>query len=308
MTYGDGVFKVFVNGEPEGSVNLTDTLYGTSGVVRIGGGGMGYFDGTIDEVEIFNRALDATEIQAIYDAGAAGKCKCLAPAGGLVSWWTGGGTAQDIRGKNHGVLRGGAYYSAGYVDDVPAFGFDGSDDFVEAANSPSLNPAQALTLNAWVWAEALPANYTDILSKDPEDTEAPREYILNLAKTGSQVHFRAHVTTNGILTYVDGATPVAEHTWYHVAMTYDGTALKLYVNGSQDASIPATGTISANTQPFRIGGGAPPDHAQYFFNGLVDEVQLHNRALPASVIQEIYNKGVFGQCKTRWIFLPLACR
>ena len=61
------------------------------------------FIGLIDEVEIFNRALAATEIKAIYDAGRLGKIKpaAIAPPPGMIGWWPGDGNSNDIVGSNH---------------------------------------------------------------------------------------------------------------------------------------------------------------------------------------------------------------
>jgi hypothetical protein len=266
-----------------------------------------FFNGIIDEVEIFNRVLDITEIQAIYLAGPAGKCKCLPSAPGLVSWWPGDGHARDIFGSNHGTLVNGvSYWYASYVG--LCFGFDGADDFVQVPDSPGLNPASALTLNAWVNVETFSANYMDIAGKDPE-VGTSRSYLLNVVKDGSHGHFRAHLTTvNSGFKYVTGNVEVNRGIWYHVAMTYDGAMLRLYVNGVEDGSTPMTGMIVSNNGPFRIGGGAPPGQDQLFFGGWIEEVQLHNVALSAGEIQEISSYLMRGQCKLCQVYLPLMRR
>ena len=76
----------------------------------------------------------------------------------------------------------------------------------------------------------------------------------------------------------DGATDVLLDRWYHVAMTYDGSSLKLYVDGELDGSCSVSGTVITTTQPVRIGGGAPAGDPLHF-KGLIDEVELFNRAL-----------------------------
>jgi hypothetical protein len=146
----------------------------------------------------------------------------------------------------------------------------------------------------------------DIVGKDPELAGGIRSYLLNVFKDGDHAHFRAHLFTgNDDFEYIDGSTQVSAWHIYHVAMTYDGAALRLYVNGIEDASKLMTGLIQPNTEPFRIGGGAPPGQNQLFFDGLIDEVQLYDVALSPSEIQAIYEYGVLGQCKYCQIYLPL---
>ena len=63
-------------------------------------GGYGFFDGLIDEVEIFNSVLTASEIAAIYNAGSTGKCRsCAPPPSGLVAWWQAEGDVRDFFGN-----------------------------------------------------------------------------------------------------------------------------------------------------------------------------------------------------------------
>jgi hypothetical protein len=89
------------------------------------------FDGLIDEVILFHRALTAAEIQAIYDAGSAGMCPppgCIHLVGEPMSWWTGDGTARDLVGFADGVLQGGATYAPGLVGQ--AFSLNGTNAYV----------------------------------------------------------------------------------------------------------------------------------------------------------------------------------
>ena len=65
-------------------------------------------------------------------------------------------------------------------------------------------------------------------------------------------------------------------------MTYDGAALRLYVNGVLTATQARTGAIETNTSPVRIGGNSPYGE---FFQGLIDEVRVYNRALSQTEIQ-----------------------
>jgi hypothetical protein len=70
--------------------------------------------------------------------------------------------------------------------------------------------------------------------------------------------------------------------WTHLAATYDGAALRLYVNGALASTRAMTGPITASASPLRIGGNTIWGE---FFNGVIDELRIYNRALTAQEIQ-----------------------
>ena len=73
---------------------------------------------------------------------------CLPPPAGLVSWWSGDKTAEDVQGPNPGVLKNGASFRPGKVG--PGFVFDGIDDWVRIPDSPFLSQTR-ITVDAWVY-------------------------------------------------------------------------------------------------------------------------------------------------------------
>jgi hypothetical protein len=71
------------------------------------------------------------------------------------------------------------------------------------------------------------------------------------------------------------------NTWTHVAMTYDGTTLRLFVNGLQVRASVVGGPMPVSGQPLRIGGNSVWGE---YFRGMIDEVRIYNRALTAAEI------------------------
>ncbi len=191
---------------------------------------------------------------------------------GLVGYWTFdeglGAIANDVSGNgNTGFINGGVAFGPGHVN--TGLNFDGINGKVLVPDSASLNPAM-ITLSAFVQVNALTG---DIISKDGETFD--RQYMINVING----RFRAHIgTTTGFWVF-DGATTITLGSQHHVAMTYDGTTLKLFVDGVLDGSMAVTGTIPATTQPVRIGGGAPIGLPQFYYTGGIDEVRIYNRAL-----------------------------
>ena len=298
-TYDGAVLKLYVNGNLDGSTPASGPINVTANPFRIGSDGSGpwNFIGNIDEVSLYNRALVPSEIQSIYNAGAAGKCPpgalaCVTPPSGLAGWWAGEGSGSDVLGANNGVLMNGAGFGPGEVGQ--AFTFYGSNQFVAVADAPSLDPTNAFSLEAWVNLSAFSGNDSTVIAAK-EDPYSTRQYQLAMFNSGGHWIFRPGVMVPGGFIGFNGTNAVQLNTWYHVVETYDGAVLKLYVNGNLDGSTPASGPINVTANPFRIGSdGSGP----WNFIGNIDEVSLYNRALVPSEIQSIYNAGAAGKCAT----------
>ena len=79
-----------------------------------------------------------------------------------------------------------------------------------------------------------------------------------------------------------GAAQLPLNTWTHLAATYDGATLRLFVNGTQVGSRALTGALLTSTGVLRIGGNAIWGE---FFQGRIDEIRIYNRALSPGEIQ-----------------------
>jgi hypothetical protein len=89
--------------------------------------------------------------------------------------------------------------------------------------------------------------------------------------------------------FLDSATPIPERKWTHVASTYDGATLRIYVNGVLDHSLAVTGTTCANADALIIGAKVKPSAgiSEAYFDGRIDDVRVYRRALSASEIGRI---------------------
>ena len=86
-----------------------------------------------------------------------------------------------------------------------------------------------------------------------------------------------------------GTAKLAVNTWTHLAATYDGSVLRLYVNGAQVSTRTIGGNILTSTSPLRIGGNSIWGE---YFSGLIDEVRIYNRPLTATEIQTDMNTAI----------------
>jgi len=287
----NGFFALYVNGVEVASTTLSPLGLCTSDKdVFIGAEAVGpqrFFPGLIDEVEVFNRALMPSEIAAIYNAGSAGKCHtCTPPPSNMVAWFAGDGNARDIQGGNNGALVNGTTFATGKVGQ--AFSLDGVDDVIQVSNAPNLNfgPNSPITVDLWAYRTGT-ANVMHMIGKRVGCDPAQINYQM------------AFDDRNGPLMGFGGPSGQATvnrdlllNTWTHLAGTFDGTTFRFYIDGVLVGS--GSGTLGpTNTAPLEIGNSGACEQ----FGGLIDEVEVFNRALSATEIAAIANAGAAGKCK-----------
>ena len=230
-------------------------------------------------------------------AGHATAQDCVEPPAGLVSWWpfdeVSGNLTEDIVGSNDGTAVG-PLPAAGLVDG--ALDYDGQDDYVIVADNPSLNPS-LMTLDAWV-RPASTTNFVRVFSKD-DFLGSRRDYVLQISPDGF-IEFGIFWSPGArtLLTTPPGTVVVDE--WQHLAATYDGQSMRIYYNGDlvaeqAETRVPADTDTPLLIGEFRAGNLYGNSHAP--FDGLIDEVEIFNRALDASEIQAIFDAGSAGKCK-----------
>ena len=208
------------------------------------------------------------------------------PASGLVAGWGfnegAGMSVADASGKGHaGTVSATSWSAVGKFGG--ALSFNGSSSWVTVADANDLDLSSALTLEAWVRPSALGSAWRTVLFK-----ERPGGIVYSLyanQATGRPVgQLWLGSERNAI-----GSAGLALNAWSHLASTYDGSMLRLYVNGVLVSSTAASGSMAASTGVLRIGGnGVWPE----WFAGLIDEVRVYNRALSASEIQTDMNTAV----------------
>jgi alpha-mannosidase len=143
----------------------------------------------------------------------------------------------------------------------------GDGDCIVINDRPDLNPTSAITIAAWVNARDWDSSRR-ILQKGNEDNQ----YRL-LADNGELLFALAGVGE------VRGPLPPARE-WRHVAATYDGSTMRLYVDGKLTAEQPAGGAISISGSALHIGAKHKDSAAGDFFMGDMDKIMIWSAALP----------------------------
>jgi PKD repeat protein len=186
-----------------------------------------------------------------------------------------GATAADVSGNgNTGTLTNATWSSSGKYGG--ALAFDGSSSWVTVADSATLHLTGRMTLEAWVRPSALGGWRTVVMK---QQTGADVDYSL-YADTARGAPATQAYTAGGNTAY--GAAAIPMNAWTHLAASWDGSTVRLYVNGSLVSSLAVSGTLLASAGPLRIGGNGVWGE---FFAGLIDEVRVYDRALSQSEIQ-----------------------
>jgi len=211
--------------------------------------------------------------------------KARAAESGLVGYWKfdegSGTTAMDSSGNgNTGTLNNGPLWVDGKYG--KALGFDGVDDNVQVPTSASLDVTAYLTVEAWVYPRAYVSSTGDaphIVSR--ADLSGGSIYILALQTGTHKVEYAVNPFPNAAAS----GTDLQLNIWTHLAMTYDGSRVRLYINGNFDSDYALSGPIFTTSNWLEIGCKHWAGGYHAFFNGLVDEVRIYNRALSQQEIQ-----------------------
>jgi hypothetical protein len=267
--------------------------------------------GLLDEISIYDRALPAAEIQAIYNAGSAGKClappppTCLPAPTNLISWWRGEGNAVDSWDHNKGDLHD-VTFAAGEVGH--AFSFNGTSDYVHipvagnlpAASNLNVGVGLGLTLDAWVSPSDIGNGHPIIEWSRPVGGAPYGVHLWVGHPSHPPGYFYANIAdTDGNWHVIDSDPCVLQgNVFQHLAVTYNKTTGlgRLFLNGTIVKEI-NWGIFTPQTSYELYFGERPPgDINSRFYAGLIDEIDVFSRALEPAEIQAIYDAGTVGKC------------
>jgi streptogramin lyase len=190
-----------------------------------------------------------------------------------------GTAAKDAAGGHEGTATAPTWVEGKYGK---ALSFNGTSSCVTVPNSADLQLSGAFSLEAWI----KPTNNTQWAPLIFKEAENFYGYSLFFGAFEAG-HLQGYIANESWqYTEVESPEKLTANTWAHVAMTSDGTTLKLYVNGKQIDSAPARAAMESKG-PLQI--GCAKNFGEYF-SGTIDNVRLYNRALSAAEVEA--NKGV----------------
>lgn len=241
---------------------------------------------------------NTSEFSAVYIAEAQSD-SCTLPPNGLVSWYSAEGNVSDSQGENHGrFLQVPPRYTTGKIGRAFELGTRSNIDTVTMPDDTSLDFTNAFTIEMWVapGEAGLATGQTFFISKGDLNQVGTQSYGIMFTPDRKVVN---RVGNGMALDQLASASAIPLDQFTHIASTYDGTTLRVYVNGSLNGSqATSIGTLLDTSDPLVIGGAR-------FFGGFlsakatVDKVSLYNRALSDAEIASVFAAGTIGKCKPR---------
>jgi hypothetical protein len=222
----------------------------------------------------------------------------------IESWWyldessgtryDGSGNDNDLTDNNAVTLYGRPTNPVKEGAGAASFA-GGSSQSLTKTDNASLSITGNLTLVAWIRPTSVSGDNA-IMGKS--DGASDRSYYFYL--DAGNLKAKISPTGSGAAQPL-GVTTLSTNTWYHVALVYNGTDIRLYLDGVLDAngaSNPLTYSSGIHDSSTAFAIGARGDGADYF-DGQIDEVAVFNRALTADEISSVYENGLNGATRMR---------
>jgi len=341
--------KIYINGTEVGSaaVNFSLAYDGAPFIMgaELEGGSLAFFfNGKIDDVRLYSRALTAADVSALYSfesqpnetitcyadtdgdgygnlnssqvfTGTCGagyvadstdcndndasihpgtvetfpngvdeNCNGMVDENSLVAYYPFNGNANDASGTgNNGTVHNATLIADRFGNPNSAYSFDGSNSYIEVPDNATME-SRNVTVATWVEYDQLPSSVRAVVSKS-QCTSYLQSYTIWL----DQAVYAASANASSWISVIGAAWPPAG-VWFHVAYVFDddNNVEKLYINGQQVASSPATSSINYDDRTFMIGAEWEFCGRNYFFNGKIDDVKVYNRALSAAEVMICY--------------------
>lgn len=245
-----------------------------------------WFDGIIENVRFYNRILSPEEMRTLYLKEASDRDSGLMldlemnDGSGITAW-------DKTKNQNHGTLVGaGGLPTWVNGHSGKAVSFDGIDDTISIPDSVSLNPTE-ISIAFWISHTATEATAIRRV--------ASKRKSVGVGLGGWEVFYDNGAHLLSFTRYINGAydeianAPIVltDGVFYHVVCTYDGTNLRVYVNGLCGVPV-ASVAFPVNTEILYIGNHSSLDRG---IDAVIDQFRIYNRALSLEEVRTLYLKA-----------------
>lgn len=192
--------------------------------------------------------------------------------------------ATDLTGNYTGTENNITYGSSKYGQGAV---FDGSSSYIYASE-PVQQPTTNFSVSVWSKWDSKPAGSVGLVGNFKTGVTPQVGFVV--AKTGSFDTFSFWADGTAANGKVEGTTNFVIDQWYHVVGTYDGSNIKIYVDGTLEGTQAYTATPAITDQPLVIGRWYG-NYSGYYHDGQIDQVRIFNKALTSSEVTSLYNEN-----------------
>lgn len=279
-TWDGNNLKIYCDGRLEGTQAWTNApAYAATTYIRVGcandtGTDNSFWNGDLDDLFLLNGvALDAGTIRALYGSG-------------LLAYYRLESNFTDSSGNGYDLTTTGTPGNVtGVFGNGKSFVINTSYASIADASFPKL-PSKAFSISGWVYPTNTGAGWQYIASK----RSGNNGWYLALNSGTTPYGFISDGTNTFTVT---AGTTVSNNNWYHVALTYDGVKLRIYVNGKLDGETAATISVNNASVPFYIACNS--NSTTEGLTGQLDDIAVFNKTLSADEVKEIYEGRRLGE-------------
>jgi hypothetical protein len=284
--YVNGVLDHTIGGISTANASVTAALYIGRDNPSVASNGY-FFQGALDEIRMYNRAINATELQQLYTA-----TSVPTPSSGLVAYWPLINTANDLSGQGHnGTASNVTTTSDRFNNPIGAYHFNGTSSAISVPQHSDLALSGTdFTVNAWVKLDSYNSSFGSVVLG------------ARVSGTGYTVSVSgAAGSSSGISSFGSGGgganalstTAIGLGSWHMITCKYDlaSTTLTIYIDGASNSVTTNAGLTPANVlNAFYIGRDNPGSGSGgYFLNGSLSDIRIYKNALSNTDIQNLYN-------------------
>lgn len=270
-----------INGNQDTVINI--------GLSRVAAGDL-YFNGLIDDIRFYNYARSPAQIAWEYNHG-----KPIAWYKMDESSWANDCSSDTVMDSslndNHGrSCPSGTGPTGGASGKFNNSGsFDGTNDYIQIPDSSELRLTSSGTISLWVNPNSLPTSGWKVLLSKGNWGGGLNNFSIYYVGSNSNLRFdlAGSTTPPNIIQISNSYTPVGS--WTHIVSTWDGSTIRLYINGKQISS--TTQTKTPNTTGYDLYVGTAQGSASYVFDGKIDDVRLFNYSLDANQVKLLFNEN-----------------
>ena len=276
--YDGSQLLLYVDGQLDNAVTASGTMDTNGSFVYFGnnaGASGRYFSGRMDDVYIYDTALNAASVLALAQ-------------GSQLGWWkldesSGLSAGDESAYGNDGNLTnmGGTEWTTGRIDN--GLDLDGTNDYVDT--NVAGNQTNTTTMMAWFKSDdagSIGDSFVTQRFVTQRDSSNSSRLAVGINNDRVAVYW-----DDGATNTQQGTTVLTAGKWYHAALTYDGATIRLYLDGIEEGNWAEASLSAPSADTFEIGAGG----STRYFDGTLDDVRLYDRGLCATEIIAIVEEA-----------------